>query len=32
MVAFALKINGQTHQIDVDPNTPLLSAIRDGVG
>jgi isoquinoline 1-oxidoreductase alpha subunit len=32
MVAFALKINGQTHQIDVDPNTPLLWAIRDGVG
>ena len=32
MVALALKINGQTHQIDVDPNTPLLWAIRDGVG
>ena len=22
MAAFALKINGQTHQVDVDPNTP----------
>jgi isoquinoline 1-oxidoreductase alpha subunit len=32
MAAFALKINGQTHQIDVDPNTPLLWAIRDGAG
>jgi isoquinoline 1-oxidoreductase alpha subunit len=32
MAAFTLKINGQAHQIDVDPNTPLLWAIRDGVG
>jgi isoquinoline 1-oxidoreductase alpha subunit len=32
MAAFTLKVNGQTHQIDVDPNTPLLWAIRDGVG
>jgi isoquinoline 1-oxidoreductase subunit alpha len=32
MTAFTLKINGQSHQIDVDPNTPLLWAIRDGVG
>lgn len=32
MAAFALKINGQTHQVDVDPNTPLLWAIRDGAG
>jgi isoquinoline 1-oxidoreductase alpha subunit len=32
MAAFTLKINGQNHQIDVDPNTPLLWAIRDGVG
>src|SRR3979409_445520 len=32
MAAFALKINGQTHQIDVDPGTPLLWAIRDGAG
>lgn len=32
MAAFALKINGQTHLVDVDPNTPLLWAIRDGAG
>ena len=32
MTAFTLKINGQTHQIDVDPNTPLLWAIRDNAG
>jgi isoquinoline 1-oxidoreductase alpha subunit len=32
MAAFALKINGQTHRVDVDPNTPLLWAIRDGAG
>ena len=32
MTAFTLKINGQSHQVDVDPNTPLLWAIRDGVG
>ena len=32
MATFTLKINGQAHQIDVDPNTPLLWAIRDNVG
>jgi isoquinoline 1-oxidoreductase alpha subunit len=32
MAAFALKINGQTHQVDLDPNTPVLWAIRDGAG
>ena len=32
MAAFALKINGQTHQVDVDPGTPLLWVIRDGAG
>ena len=32
MTAFTLKINGQNHQIDVDPNTPLLWAIRDDIG
>src|ERR1700682_1402495 len=32
MAACTLKINGQHHQIDVDPGTPLLWAIRDGVG
>ena len=28
----ALNINGQTHQVDVDPNTPLLWALRDTIG
>jgi isoquinoline 1-oxidoreductase alpha subunit len=32
MAAFALKINGRTHTVDVDPETPLLWAIRDGAG
>jgi isoquinoline 1-oxidoreductase subunit alpha len=32
MAAFTLKVNGQVHHIDVDPNTPLLWAIREGVG
>jgi isoquinoline 1-oxidoreductase alpha subunit len=32
MAAFALKINGETRQVDMDPNTPLLWAIRDGAG
>jgi isoquinoline 1-oxidoreductase alpha subunit len=27
-----LTINGQTHNIDVDPDTPLLWAIRENVG
>jgi isoquinoline 1-oxidoreductase alpha subunit len=32
MAAFSLKINGQAHSVDIDPNTPLLWAIRDGAG
>ena len=32
MTAFTLKINGQNHQLDVDPSTPLLWAIRDNAG
>ncbi len=32
MAAFTLKINGQARQVDVDPDTPLLWAIRDGAG
>ena len=27
-----LKINGKTHSLDIDPNMPLLWAIRDVVG
>jgi isoquinoline 1-oxidoreductase subunit alpha len=32
MAAFALKINGKIHSVDVDPDTPLLWAIRDSAG
>jgi isoquinoline 1-oxidoreductase alpha subunit len=32
MSAYTLKINGRAHQLDVDPSTPLLWAIRDGAG
>jgi isoquinoline 1-oxidoreductase subunit alpha len=32
MAAFTLKINGRSHSVDVDPDTPLLWAIRDGAG
>ena len=32
MSAFALKINGKVHSVDVDPDTPLLWAIRDSAG
>jgi len=27
-----LTVNGQAHQLDVDPNTPLLWAMRDHIG
>lgn len=32
MAAFTLKINGGEHHVDVDPQTPLLWAIRDSAG
>ena len=32
MSAFILKVNGRAHQLEVDPDTPLLWAIRDSVG
>ena len=28
----ALSVNGKTHQVDVDPNTPLLWVLRDTIG
>ena len=28
----ALSVNGTTHQVDVDPNTPLLWVLREQVG
>jgi isoquinoline 1-oxidoreductase alpha subunit len=27
-----LTVNGQTHQVDVDPNTPLLWVLREQIG
>src|SRR5260221_2413396 len=31
-MAFAIKINGNTHSVDVDGDTPLLWVLRDVVG
>ncbi len=31
-MAFTLKINGQSHEVDVEPETPLLWVIRDSIG
>ena len=31
-MAFALKINGKTHSVDVDGDTPLLWVLRDVLG
>ena len=31
-MAFDLKVNGQTHSVDVDGNTPLLWVLRDVLG
>jgi isoquinoline 1-oxidoreductase alpha subunit len=28
----ALKINGETHQVDAEPDTPLLWVLRDNIG
>jgi isoquinoline 1-oxidoreductase subunit alpha len=32
MSMYSLKINGRSHSMDIDPNTPLLWAIRDSAG
>ena len=32
MTTYTLKLNGKPHVVDVDPDTPLLWAIRDGAG
>ncbi len=29
---FTLKVNGQTHEVDVEPDTPLLWVLRDTIG
>ena len=31
-MAFKLTVNGQTHEIDADPSTPLLWVLRDHLG
>ncbi len=31
-MAFALKVNGQVHAVDVEPDTPLLWVLRDTLG
>ena len=31
-MAITLSINGQTHAIDIDPDTPLLWVLRDTIG
>ena len=30
-MAISLKVNGQTHELDVDPGTPLLWVLRDSL-
>jgi isoquinoline 1-oxidoreductase alpha subunit len=32
MTAFHVKVNGQAHAVDVDPDTPLLWVLRDAIG
>ena len=31
MANYSLRINGETHQVDVDPDTPILWVLRDHV-
>jgi isoquinoline 1-oxidoreductase alpha subunit len=31
-MAFTIKVNGQTHDVDVDDDTPLLWVLRDVIG
>ena len=32
MAAFQVRVNGQTHSVDVLPDTPLLWVLRDAIG
>ena len=32
MSAITLKVNGQTHTLDIDPTTPLLYVLNDDLG
>ncbi len=31
-MSIEIRVNGQTHQLDVDPDTPLLWVLRDALG
>src|SRR3970040_1172857 len=32
MAAYTLRVNGRNHQVDVEPDTPLLWVLRDAIG
>jgi aerobic-type carbon monoxide dehydrogenase small subunit (CoxS/CutS family) len=32
MAAYTLRVNGRAHEVDVDPDTPLLWVLRDALG
>ena len=32
MAAYTLRVNGRTHQVEADPETPLLWVLRDTIG
>ena len=32
MATFTLRVNSRTHQVDVEPDTPLLWVLRDAIG
>jgi aerobic-type carbon monoxide dehydrogenase small subunit (CoxS/CutS family) len=32
MAAYTLRVNGRTHQVEVEPDTPLLWVLRDAIG
>jgi isoquinoline 1-oxidoreductase subunit alpha len=32
MTAYSLRVNGRTHEVDVEPDTPLLWVLRDTIG
>lgn len=32
MAIYSLRVNGLTHQVDVEPDTPLLWVLRDAIG
>ena len=31
-MAIKLTVNGKSHEVDVDPDTPLLWVLRDAIG